>query len=202
MQSPFSSSLAANTTAFNAVSTVWSQAEPFRMMKTLTLLLSGLVPFLSSSSPLQPQHCKPLPGDSHWPSLQQWTDLNTTVGGKLISPPPSGAVCHPTWPEQFNNESCLALRKNWIQSDWHAQNPITSDYNDDTCLPYPELGATCSRDGYPAYTVNASTHEHIACAVKFAAETGVRLVIKGTGHDFPGRYVVSLLFVHECYELC
>lgn len=146
----------------------------------LTTLFASVLSLVSAS----PKYCKPLPGSTDWPSPDTWQQLNETVDGQLVSPPPPGAVCHPTH-ELFNNASCSELLENWTLSSWHAQNPITSDYNDDTCRPDPN--ADCSRDGYPAYTVNATKHEHVAAAVTFAKDTGVRLVIKGTGHDFPGR---------------
>lgn len=162
---------------------LWSQADAImRPLTFIAALLSTSLPSGILSAPSQ--YCKPLPATPHWPTQEAWAKLNDTIEGRLISPPPPGAVCHPTH-ELFNNETCTQFLKNWISSDWHAQNPITSDYNDDTCIPDPSL--PCTRDGYPAYTVNATGHAHVAAAVKFAADTGVRLVIKGTGHDFPGR---------------
>lgn len=35
--------------------------------------------------------------------------------------------------------------------------------------------------------MNASSAEHVVAAVDFARENAVRLVVKGTGHDFRGR---------------
>lgn len=57
----------------------------------------------------------------------------------------------------------------------------------DTCWPFPDQGATCSGAGLPVYSVNASSAEHVVAAVDFARENAVRLVVKGTGHDFRGR---------------
>lgn len=45
----------------------------------------------------------------------------------------------------------------------------------------------CSGRGYPAYVVNATTAAHVQAAVNFAREHNVRLSVKNTGHDVPGR---------------
>jgi hypothetical protein len=46
----------------------------------------------------------------------------------------------------------------------------------------------CSIGGYPVYVVNATDAEHVAEALKWAGEKKVRIVIKNTGHSYPGRY--------------
>ncbi|CAI4211103.1 unnamed protein product [Parascedosporium putredinis] len=50
--------------------------------------------------------------------------------------------------------------------------------------PYP-----CDASGYPAFVVNATNNEHVQAAVNFARDNNVRLIIKGTGHDFMGRSI-------------
>jgi hypothetical protein len=129
-------------------------------------------------------YCKPIPGSPDWPSPSDWQALNNSISGRLIAPVPPGVVCQPLNP-LFNNDSCQVLFSQWSNSTFHAQNPFTSDYNDDTCLP--SALAPCSAAGYPAYVVNATNAKHVQEGVKFAFETGVRLIVKGTGHDFPGR---------------
>lgn len=41
--------------------------------------------------------------------------------------------------------------------------------------------------GYPVYVVNATTPEHVAMGVNFAAANNIRLIVKATGHDYLGR---------------
>ncbi|KAH8697804.1 hypothetical protein BGW36DRAFT_397449 [Talaromyces proteolyticus] len=130
------------------------------------------------------RHCKPLPSSPDWPSLDQWHALNQSVSGRLHAPVPAGSVCHPGQPG-FSNTSCTTVQTQWSNSTWHAGDPWSVDYNDDTCLPDPS--APCSSAGYPAYVVEAVGASDVQAAVKFAKRTGVRLVVKGTGHDFPGR---------------
>jgi FAD/FMN-containing dehydrogenase len=62
---------------------------------------------------------------------------------------------------------------------------MENNWNNDTCLPiatYP-----CSGQGYPIYVVNATCAEDVKKGVDFARENNVRLVVKGTGHDYLGR---------------
>ena len=73
-------------------------------------LISAIFPgsyYPANSSSL----CRNLPGDDLWPSTQTWTDLNTTVEGRLIRTTPLGAPCHdPTYDES----KCAALKHVWV----------------------------------------------------------------------------------------
>ena len=128
--------------------------------------------------------CKITPDSPDWPSEDEWQALNASISGRLIKPTPPGAVCHPELP-QYNNASCNALIAKWSDSTYHLSEPVTVDYNDDACLPGPN--APCNSSGYPAYVIAAESATDIQAGVKFAARTGVRLIVKGTGHDYPGR---------------
>lgn len=61
-----------------------------------------------------------------------------------------------------------------------------------TCQP-PTLyegginSGNCTLGGFPEYAVAATTVKQVQAAVKFAGETGIRFVIKNTGHDFSGK---------------
>jgi FAD/FMN-containing dehydrogenase len=41
--------------------------------------------------------------------------------------------------------------------------------------------------GYPLYVINATNVAQVQLGINFARETGVRLVVKNTGHDFSGK---------------
>jgi len=132
----------------------------------------------------QPQsQCKPVPGSANWPAKAQWRTLNSTVSGRLKAPYAPGAVCHPKL-SAFNNASCSALVIAWTNSSWQESNAWTSMYNDDTCVPITD--SPCSTAGYPAYVIEAETVADVQAGIKFAYQTGVRLIVKGTGHDAPG----------------
>lgn len=140
-----------------------------------------------SSNPHHPQGpswCKPTHDSPDWPTEASWQLLNDSISGRLVAPTPPGVVCHPSQPE-YNNATCAEVASQWSNTSFHAMNLVSADYNDVTCLPnssYP-----CSRDGYPRFVVPAVNADDIQKAVSFARETGVRLVVKGTGHDAPGR---------------
>jgi hypothetical protein len=61
---------------------------------------------------------------------------------------------------------------------------VCIDYNDITCLP--NVTAPCSDAGYPRYVIEAESAKDVEHGVAFAQKTGVRLVVKGSGHDYPG----------------
>jgi FAD/FMN-containing dehydrogenase len=66
---------------------------------------------------------------------------------------------------------------------------LTPLYGGVTCQP-PSIFTrtnTCTQGGYPVYVVNATNVADIQAAVNFARNTGIRLVIKNTGHDFAGK---------------
>ena len=129
--------------------------------------------------------CKAVPDSSGWPAEAEWNTLNQSVSGRLIAPEPAGAVCRPGRPE-FNNQTCALLTQQWTNESFHAMQPASVDYNDDTCsLLFPKT--PCSAAGYPAYVIAAETARDVQEGVKFAAKTGVRLIVKGTGHDIPSR---------------
>ncbi|KAM0721391.1 hypothetical protein Q7P37_002315 [Cladosporium fusiforme] len=154
---------------------------------------------LATSVACQSHHstCKPIFGTRDWPSTTAWSRLNETVLGRLIAPTPPGAVCHTEQP-QFNNASCALLAGQWTNTSFHAMNPVSADYNDLTCLP--DDGPECSPAGYPRYVVQAREAQDVQQAVLFAAETGVRLIVKGTGHDFLGRSSgAEALSIHTYY---
>ena len=146
------------------------------------VLIAGLA--LSQSADCVASTCKVTPSSRNWPSQADWNALNQSVSGRLITPVPPGAVCHLLRPE-FDLQACMTLKQQWSTGSYHALEPISVDYNDDTCPPNVIL--PCSPDGYPAYIIAAVNANDIQQGVRFAARTGVRLVVKGTGHDVPGR---------------
>jgi hypothetical protein len=131
--------------------------------------------------------CKSTPDSPSWPSLSAWNALNTSISGRLLRPSPPGAVCHQDQ-ATFNTEACQTVQALWLNSTFHADNPISVDYenwNNNTCLPLPD--APCSGAGYPIYVANASTANHVKAGVDFARNHSVRLIVKASGHDYLGR---------------
>lgn len=147
------------------------------------ICLALVLPAVIQTAP-QP-YCKPIVGSAEWPSLSDWQALNNSVSGRLITPVPPGLVCQ-TNSSVYSAEACGIVLAQWSNTSWHAEDPFTTDYNDDSCLPDPRV--PCSTAPLPVYVVNATNVGDVQAACKFAHRTGVRLIVKGTGHDYPGRY--------------
>lgn len=132
--------------------------------------------------------CKAIPGTATWPSDPEWAKLNTTLSGRLLKPAPPGAVCHPTQ-ATFDPLTCPSVQAGWLTSAWHTDQPtstVENNWSNDTCLPDPTV--PCSGEGYSIYVVNATSAQDVKIGVEFAREKNVRLVVRGTGHDYLGRY--------------
>jgi len=135
--------------------------------------------------------CKVYPGDAEWPSDQAWAQLSNLTGNRLIAKPaPLASVCYPG--ADFNSTKCSEYSvPEWQNSHLPMNDPIemmSPVAQGLTCAPpnlYDSHG--CSRGGFPLYVVNATEPKHVQLAVNFARNSGVRLVVKNTGHDFLGK---------------
>jgi hypothetical protein len=160
------------------------------------ILLSALFPLLSEQLHVRSSLCKAQAGASHWPGVDTWQRLNSSLSGVLLEPLPPAAVCYKNISQSYDSGHCEVVTESWYQSSFHGQDPVSVAYpnwQDDACLP-PGLyngNDSCRPDRFPRYVVNASSVEHVVKTVKFAAENNVRLVVKGRGHDLLGRYVIS-----------
>jgi hypothetical protein len=149
--------------------------------------------------------CKVVPGTAGWPSIQEWSVFNKSLGGVLLKPLPPGGVCHPGEPN-FDAALCPIVTALWNSSfNFHEDDPISNafnNWNNDSCLPYPQ--DPCSGEGYPIYVVNATKPEHVQKAINFAREKSIRLNVKCSGHDYLGRSVApnSLsIWVHHMQRI-
>jgi hypothetical protein len=153
-------------------------------MLVYLLQFSTLINFCQSSST---PSCRASLGSPDWPSFSAWAALNDSISGRLLQPPPPGAVCHPDQ-VTYNAQICPTVIEAWSTIFFHQANPISSawnNWNNDSCLPYPDT--PCSGEGYPVYVVNATCEDDVKKGVDFARENNVRLIVKGTGHDYLGR---------------
>ncbi|KAI1377931.1 FAD-binding domain-containing protein [Hypoxylon crocopeplum] len=134
--------------------------------------------------------CKVFPGDDDWPSEAEWAQLNQTMGGALLKPKPSAAVCYQG--PDFNSEKCQSLLRTTSSSHYWLDEPLVALAEwaqGATCTLAANPAGNCTRGGFPEYVVNATSAMHIQAAVNFARNKNIRLVIKNTGHDFGGRSV-------------
>jgi hypothetical protein len=135
--------------------------------------------------------CKVYPGDSNWPKLSEWEQLNRTLGGALIKGVPAASICYFNGTTGHDGPACTDLAAHWTNSYTHLDDPIemfSPVYQGLTCQPTSLYNSgACTQGGYPTYTVNVSSTVQLQIAVNFARNTGVRFVIKNTGHDFSGK---------------
>ena len=131
--------------------------------------------------------CKVSHGDPHWPSQDQWQSLNKSVDGRLLTGIPPAAVCDSSLPE-YNAASCRNVDSFYTSTAFHVQDPVSlaaANWEDDACLPIQN--ASCRIDQFPRYVINASQASHVQAGVSFASKYHIRLIVKGTGHDYLGR---------------
>ncbi|KAF2825172.1 hypothetical protein CC86DRAFT_39683 [Ophiobolus disseminans] len=170
-------------------------------MRRVSALASTLYLALSLVS-AERGSCKCTPESSCWPSDTEWSAFNQTLSSSLIRGVPPGSVCYPNQPN-YNPEACEFVRSQWFNSSWHAEDPVSIDYpiwTNNSCNPVWPNGTSitgdsnagakgCSIGAYPAYVVNASTPEQIGEAFTWARERNIRIIVKNTGHSYPGRSV-------------
>ncbi|KAI7673542.1 FAD/FMN-containing isoamyl alcohol oxidase MreA [Hortaea werneckii] len=138
-----------------------------------------------------PNNCKVFPGDEKWPSKWLWNGLKLATLGGLIEPVPLSNVCYTNGTGEIDQDACDELTSSWNNARFISDDPIevmSPSQVGLTCQP-PSLLDTegCTQGGYPSYTVKASRVDQIQLAVNFARNTGVRFVVKNTGHDFLGK---------------
>ncbi|KAJ5482960.1 FAD-linked oxidoreductase patO [Penicillium diatomitis] len=131
--------------------------------------------------------CRCMPGDKCWPAPPAWSNLNNTLGGRLIATVPIGSPCHdPT----YDAAACQALQGNWTHPQPHLSSPTSIMqifFTNQTCSPFSAESTPCTLGNFPSYAVNASSASDIQAAVNFARSNNIRFVIKNTGHDYLGR---------------
>lgn len=72
-----------------------------------------LLLLLATAAKTQASFCRNIPGDDGWPAETEWTQLNKTVGGRLIATIPQASVCHSSPYDDFNETACEVLKTGW-----------------------------------------------------------------------------------------
>lgn len=108
-----------------------------------------------------------LPASSTWPSAKAWNELRRVLGKRLIRPkqPWAGLAPGPI-PSRLLNP--------WYLEEQPGATQSTGMHRAWTSTP-------------SSYAVAARSVSDIVTGVDFARENNVRLVVKGTGHDYYGR---------------
>ncbi|KAK4159965.1 6-hydroxy-D-nicotine oxidase [Cladorrhinum sp. PSN259] len=142
--------------------------------------------------------CKCYPGDRCWPSNNEWAALNRTVGGRLVSAIPPGAVCYDSFEGIPTRDpaKCAQVASQWTNASWTADQatiPMTPLWSNNTCPPSTASGPpagcpnTCTIGWLSQYAILATKADDIVAGVNFARTKNLRLIIRNTGHDFMGR---------------
>ncbi|KAL4744870.1 hypothetical protein BDW72DRAFT_212044 [Aspergillus terricola var. indicus] len=131
--------------------------------------------------------CRYLPGDTDWPTEAEWSQLNTTVGGRLIKTIPLGSPCHGS---SYRAAECEYLQAEWTNPEIHADSPSSFGaplFQDQACDPFTNRSSPCELGNYYVYAINVTSAADVAAGLAFAQDKMIRLVVKNTGHDLLGR---------------
>lgn len=144
--------------------------------------------FLSkfSSSP----SCRCFPGDACWPTVDEWSQFNKTLDGKLIATVPVGAVCHDSKFGPYDAVRCAALRESWLLSSTHystTSSPMAAFFANASCDPFTAPSDPCEIGAHVHYAVNATSPDDYQRTLQFARAKNIRLVVRSTGHDYMGK---------------
>ena len=149
-----------------------------RIIVSRLLLLAALANGCAANRRAEKEEAAPIcrcrPNQPCWPSQSEWQRLGASLRGKLIQPQSPLAPCR----TDAASESCLAA----ISA---SKNPF---YLQDQAGGTESAGWLGAWNAAPsAYAVAAENAADVAAAVNFARDHRLRLVIKGTGHDYLGR---------------
>jgi hypothetical protein len=118
--------------------------------------------------------CRCTPDKPCWPAQADWQRFGASLHGKLEQPQSPLEPCR----TDAAGEACAAAFRN-------AKNPFYLQDQSGGTQSTGWLGAWTAAQS--AYAVVAEDSGDVAAAVDFARRYGLRLVIKGTGHDYLGR---------------
>lgn len=118
--------------------------------------------------------CRCKPNQSCWPGQQDWASLQKQLTGKLIKPVPTIETCQ----KDASSAACKAAI-----IDIH--NPFFDETQPGNTQSQGWVNAWNSQAS--TYAVEAETTKDVVAAVNFARQHHIKLVIKGTGHDYLGR---------------
>jgi len=125
------------------------------------------------------------------PSEKEWAELRTQVGDRLIEVESPLAPCK----ADATSDSCSTVLANLRNPFWNEDQPGALQTNG---------WLDAWENQVSPYAVAAESAADIAAAVNFARDKRVRLVVKGTGHDYLGRSNAAdslLVWTHRMREV-
>ncbi|MCJ1237581.1 hypothetical protein MMC14_005568 [Varicellaria rhodocarpa] len=136
-----------------------------------------------------------------------WSALNQSVHNRLHVGTPLALACFSIYNGQIVERdavACSLVQQNYTSSTFrtqfcggymNSQDEICSSNQTDRCLldnvnPLDSIAydnATCYQGSVSPYYIDIQEPDDVIQALKFSRETGIRLVIKNSGHDYLGR---------------
>ena len=144
------------------------------------------------------------PKQACWPSANDWSAFNSTVGGRLVKVVPWADPCFPK-PNGVRNAECNAVKSSYMSGLARAdQIGIAQSENWAYCYSNegdaaecqlnqlnPFLSVTllseCKLGRISPYAVAVSSAEDVQKTIAFAKQRNIKVVIKNTGHEYLGR---------------
>ncbi|KAF4122232.1 FAD/FMN-containing dehydrogenase [Geosmithia morbida] len=162
------------------------------LLSAFSLLIAAKAAIAVSIQPRDTSSCKCLPQDDCWPSAEEWSKFNSTVGGRLVATVPLGSPCHG---DTYDEALCTELQDEWLYSSVHAPfHSVNSSssvmaplFANASCDPFTSRSTPCTLGNYVVYSVAVSSSDDIRKTIRFADSHNIRLVIRNTGHDYTGR---------------
>ena len=122
----------------------------------------------------QPCRCTD-PDDACWPTADKWSALNASVSGQLMVPVDPAQLCH----IDLNSQQCTDRLNVMSETPYYAMESPGG---------YQHTGwEGVWNVSLSTYAVAARSAADVQATVNFAREHNLRLVVKGTGHEWFGR---------------
>lgn len=139
---------------------------------------------LSQTAAIPPtESCRCFPGDACWPSATAWSQLNSSVNGRLIATVPLASPCHAP---NFDAAVCETLTAAWLTPELHYEDSssiMAGYFAGNSCTPYTPESTACTLGNLINYAIDVAEPADISEGVKFAAANNIRLIIRNTGHE-------------------
>jgi FAD/FMN-containing dehydrogenase len=168
------------------------RATAVRWVPVAALLASCGAPSATSPAPTDTaRHERCRPGQACWPAASDWQQLAARLHGKLEAPQSPFEPCR----HGAGTAACTAALAD-------AKNPFALEDRVGATQSNGWLGAWTAAQS--AYAVVAADASDVALGVRFARDHDLRLVIKGTGHDYLGRSNAPdslLIWTHQMRQI-
>ena len=139
--------------------------------------------------------CRCLHGNPCWPNEKEFAKLASQLSQPILQPRPPASPCYFS---SALSSNCSDVKAHFTDGNWRSDQPgAMQSINFETftfpqghveaCYLDTKLGIPCEQGSVPPVGVDARSESDVQAAVNFAKRHNLRLVVKGTGHDFLGR---------------